>query len=361
MALILSDDDVTSVLTMEECVSELELAYRDIALGTAANIPRQGIFMASTRPDAYYSFKTINGGLERLGVVAQRITSDLLAHPLIDEAPRHVKIPAAPGNRYVGLVFLYSCETLELLAIITDRHLERMRVAGTTAVAAKYLARSDSRVAALLGSGWQAEAAAWALAVVRPLSTIRIFSPNEVNRTDLARRLRERLDIQVMPVASPQAAVKDADIVACASNSLRPVMEGGWIQEGQHVTTVHVNELADDAYSRADLVIHSCPPGFFSSTSTDNPALETTRPEDEQRDVESRRWELFAHKSHTLADLLVGRAPGRSAAHQVTLCSKSWGLGIEFASVGKLAYDRARAQGLGKEIPTEWFTQGPHS
>ena len=141
MTLILNDDDVAHVLDMRDCVHVLEDAFRDMGHGTAVNAPRRDSFMASPHPNAYYSFKTIEGGLERLGVVAQRINSDLITYPDVNGVARRVKVPAAPGDRYVGLVFLYSSETLELLAIMTDGHLQRMRVAGTTGVGAKYLAR----------------------------------------------------------------------------------------------------------------------------------------------------------------------------------------------------------------------------
>jgi alanine dehydrogenase len=55
--------------------------------------------------------------------------------------------------------------------------------------------------------------------------------------------------------------------------------------------------------------------------------------------------------------MLLGKAPGRTSPDQITLMNKNWGLGIEFAAVGKLVYDRARAAGMGKEMPTEWFSQ----
>ncbi|MGH2406401.1 MAG: ornithine cyclodeaminase family protein, partial [bacterium] len=171
MTLILNDDDVGRLVTMRDCIDVIEEAYRDLGRGQAVCAPRRDTFMSASRPGAYYAFKTIEGGLERLGVMAQRINSDLITYPVIDGAARRVKVPAAPGGRYVGLVFLYSAETLELLAIITDGHLQRLRVAATTAVGARYLAREDARTLALFGSGWQAEAAAWALAAVRPLHT----------------------------------------------------------------------------------------------------------------------------------------------------------------------------------------------
>src|SRR5680860_903253 len=117
MTLVLNDEDVVQLVSMPSCIDALEEAFRDIALGTAVYAPRRDSFMLGGRGDAYYSFKTIEGGLERLGVMAQRINSDLVTHPTISGGIRRVKVPAAPGRRYVGLIFLYSSETLELSLI----------------------------------------------------------------------------------------------------------------------------------------------------------------------------------------------------------------------------------------------------
>ncbi len=94
---------------------------------------------------------------------------------------------------------------------------------------------------------------------------------------------------------------------------------------------------------------------------TDNPALQRILSDRDLRDtVEGRRFELHHDKIHPLSDLLLGRAPGRATPSQITLMHKGWGLGIEFAAVGKLVYDRAKAAGVGHEIPPEWFTQTSH-
>lgn len=361
MTLVLNDDDVARFLTMDDCISALEEAYKDLGRGTAVNAPRRDTFLASSRPRGYYSFKTIEGGLERLGIVAQRINSDLVTYPLVDGVPRRVKVPAAPGGRYVGLIFLYSTETLELLAILTDGHLQRMRVAGTTGVAAKHLARQDARTLALYGSGWQAEAAAWALAAVRPLSTIRVYSPTPEHRTDFARRLTERLAIEVVPVSRPEEAVRGADIVATATNSQRAVVPGAQIEAGMHLTSITSVEFDEEAWRRSDLIIASATPDHYMNYRTRNATLEGALSDRDMRtNVEDSRFETFQGKIHLLSEFLLGRAPGRTGHEQITLMDKTWGLGIEFASVGKVVYDRAKAASVGHEIPTEWFTQTSH-
>lgn len=361
MPLVLNDDDVNCLLPMADCVDAIEQAYRDLSLGTAVNAPRRDTFLACSDPAGYYSFKTIEGGLERLGVMAQRINSDLITHPIVDGVPRRVKVPRAPAGRYVGLVFLYSTETLELLAILTDGHLQRMRVAGTTGVGAKYLAREDARALALYGSGWQAEAAAWALAAVRPISAVRVYSPTPQNREALAKRIGERLGVDAVPVPAPEDALRGADIVASATNSQGPVVRGAWIAPGMHLTCITSVELDEEAWARSELIIASSTPASYMNYRTQNPALQRVASGRSLRDrIEQRRFEVFQEKIHPLSDLLAGRAPGRTGREQITLLHKGWGLGIEFAAVAKLVYDRAVERGAGREIPPEWFTQTSH-
>lgn len=360
MTLVLSDEDVAQVLTMPAAIAAVEDAYTDLARGAAVNTPRRDTFLPASNPQGYYSFKTIEGGLERLGVMAQRINSDLITYPVVDGVPRRVKVPAAPGGRYVGLVFLYSTQTLELLAIMTDGHLQRMRVAATTGVGVKHLARDDARIASLFGSGWQAEAAAWALAAARSLQAIRIYSPTRQHREDLAMRL-QHLRIDVTTASTPEEALGDADIVAAATNSQGAVVTGRQIRPGMHLTCITTVEFDEETWARADRIITSATPEHYISYRTVNPVLDRTLSDRDLRDhVEVRRFHEFRSKIFPLSDLLIGRAPGRTGAEQITLMAKTWGLGIEFAAVGRLVYERAKAGGIGREIPTEWFTQTSH-
>jgi len=360
VTLILSDEDVRTALSMEKCIEVLEEAYKDLGKGSAVSPGRRDCFLASTRPNTYYSFKTIDGGLERLQVYVQRVDSDLISYQAVNGTARRVKVPAAPGNRYVGLVYLYSTETLELLAIMNDGHLQRMRVAGTTGVAAKYLAREDARTLALLGSGWQAETAAWALATVRKLVTIRVCSPNLENRQSLAKKLGETLPCETIAVDAPGKAVEGADIVATATNSQGPVVFGKWISQGMHLTCITPLEFDEEAWRRSDRVIVSSFDRDYQSYKSRHESLVGIRSDQDKRSVELDYGKKYGNKIASLTDLLLGKATGRRSASELTLFHKGVGLGIEFASVGKVVYDRARQLGLGKEIPTEWFTQTSH-
>jgi len=162
--LLLSNDDVASLLSMPDCLAAMEDAYRELGDGRGASGVRSEILTPTTRDDGLYSLLTMAGVAPKFGIAAVRINSDILTWPQTPAGRKRVKIPAAPNERYVGLVLLFSIATGEPLAIYPDGIVQRMRVAATCGLAAKYLARPDARVAALLGTGFQAGGQAAAIA-----------------------------------------------------------------------------------------------------------------------------------------------------------------------------------------------------
>src|SRR5262249_25289092 len=148
------------------------------------------------------------------------------------------------NERYVGLVLLFSTTTGEPLAIYPDGVVQRMRTGATSGLAAKYLAREDARIVALLGTGWQAGSQAMAIHTARPgTTTIRCFSPNEANGRAFAGEMSENLGIDVVPAATAREAVRGSDVVLCATNSMQPMLPADWLEPGMHVSSLKRLEL----------------------------------------------------------------------------------------------------------------------
>ena len=116
MTLILSNDDVARVLTMPDCLSVLEQAYRDLHAGDAVTRRRSDCLTPTVREDATYGFKTMDGVIPSQGVAAVRLNSDIVTWPTVDGNQRRVKIPAAPNTRWTGLILVFSTSTGEPLA-----------------------------------------------------------------------------------------------------------------------------------------------------------------------------------------------------------------------------------------------------
>src|SRR5262249_12815892 len=122
-------------------------------------------------------------------------------------------------------------------------------------IGAKYLARPDAAVYAQIGSGWQGTGQALAMAHVRKLREIRVFSPTKANREKLAETLRNRLNITIRAVDSAEEAMRGADIVGTATNSVTPVVKYEYLSPGAHVNSIKTTEVEVDVLERCQQVV----------------------------------------------------------------------------------------------------------
>lgn len=357
MTLILSNDDVEALLTMPDCIGALEEAYLEMADGRGITRQRSDCITPTTwSDDAIYGLKSMDGVVPGLGVSAIRINSDIVTNPLVGNTRRRVKVPAAPNERYVGLVLLFSTHNGEPLAIFPDGVLQRMRVGATNGLGVKYMAREDSRVIGLLGSGWQAETQIAAAIAVRDISEVRCYSPNESNREAFAARVSETLGVAIRPVAQPEEAVAGVDIVMCGSNSLDPIFFERWIEPGMHLSSIKKPEIEPAAVKASHRVaVH---------THDTAPILVVAKGANFRENSKEAGWNsaqsLDFTKFPTLCDLISGRVNGREAPDEVTCFLNNLGMGYQFAAAGSVIYKRAKEQGVGHELPTDWFTETVH-
>src|SRR5215208_2517772 len=253
MTLLLSNDNVDQALSMPDCLEAMEIAYRDLGELRGANGLRSEVLTPTTRQDALHSLLTMSGVVPRFGVGAVRINSDILTWPNSPAGLRRVKVPAAPNNRYVGLVLLFSTKTGEPLAIYPDGIVQRMRVGACCGLGAKYLARADTSEVAILGTGWQAGGQAMAICAVRNVRRIRCYSPTRERREAFAREMGEKLGVDIVPVSTAQRSVSGADAVMCATNSMEPVFSAEWLEPGMHVSSLKRLELDANVVAGADV------------------------------------------------------------------------------------------------------------
>ena len=347
--LILSNDDAEQLLTMGDCIAALEHVYREMAEGRAANATRSDAVTLTPRPNTVYSLKMMGAVVQDTGVGVVRLNSDILSF----RDKRQTKLPLAPGNRYTGLVLLFSIETGEPLAIFPDGILQRMRVGATSALAARYLARSDATTVAVIGAGWQAGGHVMAIAALRKLDQnkldeIRCYSPTREKREAFCREMGESVGVKLRACATPEQAVRGAGIVLCATNASQYVFMQRWVEPGMHVGTIRGPELEPAVVCEADVAAVNDRVVHENVSATTGVVLPKNRHAIEGFDV--------AH-APTLAELVAGKAQGRQSAEQKTVFVNLPGLGLQFAAVGAALYRKARAAGRGHELPTEWFTE----
>src|SRR5208337_262407 len=249
--LLLSNEDVEDLLTMADCIDALQRAYQDAADGTAVNGFRSDIITQTTHENASYSLKMMGAVMTSFEIGALRLNSDILTFPVKNGKRRKVKVPAAPDERWVGLVLLFSTRTGEPLAIFPDGVVQRLRVGATSGLGVRYLARENARAVAIIGTGWQAGAQAMAVAAVRPIKEMLCFSPNPESRQRFSMELERRLGIPVVPAESAEQAVRSADIVLCATNSLNAVLRDELIGPGMHIGSIRKGEIDTATLLRA--------------------------------------------------------------------------------------------------------------
>ena len=352
MTLLLSNEDVEAALQMPDCLDALEIAYRDLGSRQGGNGLRSEVLTPTIRDDALYSLLTMSGVVPRFGIGAVRINSDILTWPTSPSGSRRVKVPAAPNDRYVGLVLLFSTHTGEPLAIYPDGVAQRMRAGATSGLAAKFLARPDAHEVALLGAGWQAGAQAMAISAVRDIKRIRCYSPHGERCQAFARAIQAKIGIEVDAVATTREAVSGADIVMCATNSTEPVLAREWLEPGMHVGSLSRLELDENIIGAADVV--------FVHVRDAEAKIVRTAGADLAWDTQQRKTALADKIGQTsrpeLADILLGQVPGRRSDRDITLFLNYAGLGYQFAATGHVIYGKARELGLGRELDTDLLT-----
>lgn len=352
MTLLLNNDDVRQVLDADLALAALEEAFREEGNQAAGNRTKSTVHIPSPQPDHWYRFRSMEGGLRKKAVLAMRIKSEIAHWPTRFGKRRQDLYSVRPG-RFSGLVLLFSAENGEFLAILNDGYLQRMRVGATAALAAREMARPDSEVLGILGSGGQARSHALAYTRVRPIRSIRFYSPDPDHRREFARETAETTGVEVVPCPDPRSAADGVDILACCTSSAEPVLDPSWIRPGMHLTAVMLTELTDEAYSRVDRVV------TYRSNVSQNVF---TTPEDQRPPSlggstprQLSRLDSIPKRA-SLCDVLLGRAAGRENSEEVNYFN-SEGTGVQFAAVAEAIYEQARNRGLGKELPGDWFLQ----
>lgn len=349
--LLLNNEDVMQVLEIGPCMDALEEAYRAQAAGRTYSRPRTQLYMPLAEPGMSYCLKTTEGALLDGRYATLRLTSDIVSEAAIDGVTRRTKVPRGPGGTYCGLVMVFSAETLEPVALLHDGYLQLVRVACTSALGARLLSRPDAATLGLLGSGGQAWTHLMAMSAVRQLKRVRVYSPSPDRRAGLVERAREELGLDAEAVGSAREAVEGADLVVAATNTSQPIVDGSWIAKGAFVVSIvsgdaktQRRELDDETMRRAALVV---------SHSKETARLQ--RHGDLWCPVEAGilKWDHI----HDLSTVVAGKAPGRGRPEDIVVFKNNVGIGLQFAAVAPRVYELARAKGIGRELPAEWFLQ----
>ncbi|HYJ70718.1 MAG TPA: hypothetical protein VEX15_23940 [Nocardioidaceae bacterium] len=222
------------------------------------------------------------------------------------------------------LVAVYDDATGHLLGAVVGPELGRRRTGALGGAAVDALAPAAASTLGLIGTGSQAWAQLWAVAAVRSLERVRVFSRDERSRREFAERSGQDLGVAATAAASARAAVDDAEIVILATSSPEPVIETEWLSAGCHVTTLGPkqqgrSEFAEDLLDAATVLATD---SVTQLGGYDPPALASRG--------------RHADRVVGLGAVIAGDAPGRRADSDVTA----------YLSVGLAGTEVALAAGL---------------
>lgn len=289
---IIFDDELSAAFSMLDAVAAVERAYRAKVAGELIAPPRHGV---QFQPAGDLVF-TIGGGAGSLGFAGFRAYARM------------------GGAADMQVVAVWNTASGELEGLVVGNRLARLRMGAIGALAARHMARPDSAIAGVIGTGEQGRCQLEGAAAVLPLRAARVFSRSAENRADYVREMSARLGIPVTAVDDPRQAVEGADIVVTATTSRKPVLEAAWLAPGTHVTmigpkSVGESELGAEVAGRAGAIATDSmaqtaaykPPFFLAGRPEMDRLLDLAELVAEDRSARTSRDEITLFSSGGLA------------------------------------------------------------
>ncbi len=314
MPLLLTEAEVESLLDMPATLDAVEEVLRAQAEGRATNHARRRVMLPT-------------GGLNVMFAGAPDIGATGLKAYSISRS----------GARFYTMLF--DSETGELLSIMQSDRLGQMRTGAASGIATKYLAREDATTLGLYGAGWQAESQLEAIAYVRKLERVIVYSRTEESRKLFADKMGELLGMEIETTHSPEEPAAQ-DIVVTITSSPEPVLMGEWLSPGAHVNAAGSNFLFKSEIDRE--VVRRA--SFVCVDSREELGLEAGSL---MRPLET--GVILPEAVYELGQVVAGQVQGRRGPEDITLFA-SQGIALEDIAAARLVYDRAIEQDIGRDV-----------
>ena len=317
MVLFLNEENVQQLLTMDIALEQVERALKDRALGRAVDVPRariqtpagiQHVLQACAPELGYIGFKYYY---------------------------------TVPGQRSATYVHLINMKTGKLEAIVEAVWLGMIRTGAASGVAAKHLANPGATVLAQLGAGHQGMGQLEAVVRALNIREARVYARTRDKLEAWCKKMALKLGIPVIPAASGAEAISGAQVVNVITKSTTPVLDGDWLQPGQHV-----NAAGSNALSRREIDAKTVQRAALITVD----ARGTARNEcgDLIAAVETGRlnWDTLTE----IGEVIAKRAPGRAHKDDITLY-ESHGMGIQDVYTAAKLVELARSGTVGTALP----------
>lgn len=326
MTKLLSRSDVAGVLNMRDCINIMEQAFSDLATGRALMPQRTPIAVESHSGLALFMPAYLKG----MGAIGAKTVT------VYKENPSKYQMPTI-----LGTLLLLDEKTGKPLAVMDAGFLTGIRTGAVAGLATRVLARPDSRVHAMIGTGGMATAQAWAVDCARDISKLVLYSNDPPERRKVfAHSLMEIIGCEIVQAESAQEAVAQADIVTLITSSGEPIVESEWFKPG-----THINGMGSHAPGMREL-----DPLTISNSKVVCDLVEACRAEAGDFIIPVRDGEWSWDKVHgSLGDVVAEKIPGRETDDEITLF-KSVGLAIQDISSAYHVFKKATELDVGSDF-----------
>jgi ornithine cyclodeaminase len=321
---LLTEAHVTALLPLSDLIASMETALARFSAGEVLQPVRSVLSVGPTK--AYYG---------------------LMPAYVADPPQLGAKIVTVFGENHrrglpshLATIFLLDPDTGALIALMDGRYITEARTAAVSAVSARHMARPDAATLAILGTGVQARSHLEALAAVRPIRQVRVWSPTPASRERFVAEMSGHVPATLTAAASAEAAVREADIVVLVTSSPTPVIDAAWVASGAHVIAVGAcrpeqREMDPALVASGRLVVDSRAAALVESG-------------DVVLGIAEGRFDA-SHIAGELGDVVRGALPGRTSPGEITIF-KSLGMAVEDVAAADLVYRRALETGAGTQL-----------
>jgi ornithine cyclodeaminase/alanine dehydrogenase-like protein (mu-crystallin family) len=332
MVLLLRNHEIRGLMGVTEYIDAVEAGYREYGNGNGAAFPRKNLWIKGKSSDAY------GGHLPTGNKASFKFKAGLL--PDLSGAGVNAYTAGLPQG-VETFIFLFDTNTGALAAIMEAMYLSWLKTAAVSALATRHLAPPDSSVLALFGSGRHARSQLYGVTKVVDIQRVQTYSRNADNRSAFCDRMSAELGIEVLPADSPQAALRDADIVTAITTSAEPVFNGADLTD----KPLHINGLGAHYPWVREIDTHTV---VNSRVFVDVLQQGIS----ENGEIAIPMEEGLIDKTHVVGDLgalVAGAIPARLANTKQTLFL-SGGTGVDDIAVATRLYQRALERGVGTEF-----------
>ena len=320
--IILTQRDVVELLSMTDCIDVMGRALGALTRGESI-LPLRTVMKLPSGKDFFAVMPAFVASPDSMG--AKVITVFPGNH-------------GTPLDSHQGAVLLLDATTGTVQALLDATSITAIRTAAVSALATKHLARTTADDLAILGSGVQARSHLEAIAIVRSLRRIRIWSRDTARAKRLANSISGSARIEVMP--NVQEAVHGASIICTTTAAAEPVLRGEWIADGAHINAVGASTPKSRELDTAAIV--------RSSLFVDRRESALNEPGDILIPIAEGAI-TPSHIKAELGEVVTGKHPGRTSEKEVTVF-KSLGLAVEDIAAAQFVYARALERSIGTVV-----------